>query len=138
MKTFVLASILGAFAFSAAAQTTGNSETVTISGAKAGASQQVRTMSPDEFNRFSGSYELSNGQSLALFTRGLKKYAALHGEAWHELVATSSNSFVSKDKQLQMTIDVNESGEVRGELLMVVPDRLAGGGSGGTRTIAFH
>jgi hypothetical protein len=127
MKIFVLASILGALSLSAIAQTAANNETVTISGSKSAQAPQTRSMAPDEFAHFTGSYSLSNGNSLALFSRGLKKYAALHGEAWHEIVATSSNSFAAVDKQLQMTIDRHENGEVTGELLIAVsPDKMAG------------
>jgi hypothetical protein len=129
MKIFILASVLGALTFSAMAQSTSN-ETVTISGAKAEKVQQNRTMDPDEFANFTGSYELSNGNSLALFSRGLKKYAAVHGEVRHEIVATSSNSFVAVDKHLQMKIERNANGEIRGELLIFAsPDQVAGNGA---------
>ncbi|HXA48440.1 MAG TPA: hypothetical protein VNW52_12470 [Burkholderiaceae bacterium] len=127
MKIFVLASILGALSLTVVAQTS-NNETVTIKASKSAQAQQPRGMAPDEFGRFTGSYSLSNGSSLALFSRGLKKYAALHGEAWHEIVATSSNSFVAVDKQLQMTIQRHENGEVTGELLIAAsPDQVAAG-----------
>jgi hypothetical protein len=129
MKKFVLASVLGALSLAALAQTTPGGDTVTIQarGPKISVPDKIRSMPLDEFNRFTGSYELANGNSLALFSRGLKKYAKVHGEAWHEIVATSANSFVALDKQLEMTIDRQENGEVKGELLMVVPDQLANG-----------
>jgi hypothetical protein len=131
MKHLVLISILGALSLTAMAQTGSSGETITISGAKANLLNQPRQMSPEEFGQFTGSYELSNGNSLALFSRGLIKYAAVHGGAWHEIVATSSNSFIAKDKKLQMKIDHNANGEVTGELLMAVePDHLASGDAG--------
>jgi hypothetical protein len=129
MKILILASVLGALSLSAMAQSSSN-ETVTISGAKTEKVQQNRAMAPDEFARFTGSYALSNGNSLALFSRGMKNYAALHGEAWHEIVATSSNSFVAVDKQLQMTIDRNANGEISGELLISASsDQVAANGA---------
>lgn len=140
MKRFILLSILSAFALTATAQSTSNNENITISGATSDTIHKAQPMSADEFNEFSGSYELSNGNSLALFTRGLKKYAALHGEAWHELDATSSHSFVAKDKQLQMTIWRHENGDVSGELLMVVtPEHVAKGDTDvHVAKVAFH
>jgi hypothetical protein len=129
MKTLVLASILSTVALTAAAQPVSDSSTVTITpkGPVIVAPSQPRAMSRDEFSHFIGSYELSNGDSIALFTRGLKKYAALHGEARHELVAASGNSFVAKDRQLKVTFVSGDDGEVvGGEVLMAMPaDRLA-------------
>ena len=130
MKNLVLIAILGALSLTAMAQG-GGSETVTISGAKTDLVQQSRPMSSSEFSQFAGSYELSNGNSLALFTRGQTKYAAVHGGAWHEIVATSSNSFIAKDKKLQMTINHNANGDVSGELLMAAESgRVASGDTG--------
>jgi len=73
----------------------------------------------------------ANGNSVALFSRGLKKYAALHGEPWHEIVAVGADSFVAKDRQLKVTLARDEYGEVNGgEVLMVVPaDRISKAGS---------
>jgi hypothetical protein len=126
MKIFILATFLCALSLNTIAQSI-NNETVTISGAKSENVQQHRAMAPDEFAQFTGSYALSNGNSLALFSRGMKKYAAIHGEAWHEIVATSSNSFVALDNHLQMNIARNVNGEVSGELLIAAaPDQTAG------------
>jgi hypothetical protein len=131
MKNLVLISILGVLSLTAMAQTGNNSETVTISGAKPGLLHQSVPMSPGEFSQFTGSYELSNGNSLAIFSRGQLKYAAVHGGEWHEIVATSSNSFIAKDRKLQMRIDHNANGDVSGELLMAVEsDHLANGDTG--------
>jgi hypothetical protein len=97
-----------------------DTQSVTIGAAlpKYDVTQGVRPMSPDEFGKYTGSYDLSNGKSLSLFTRGLKKYAVIQGEPVHEIVATRENTFVSKDSQLKMTIDRHENGDARGELLI--------------------
>jgi hypothetical protein len=118
MKKFVLLTLLGAMTLTSVAQTATKDETVTISGSKAEMMHATRSMSPSEFGRFTGSYELSNGNSLALFSRGLKKFAALHGEAWHEIVATSDNSFVAKDHQLKLDIYREDDGTVHGDLYL--------------------
>lgn len=112
MKNLILASLLSALSLAAFAQN--ESVTVSVSGQK----NIVRSMPTDEFGKFTGSYELADGRSLALFSRGLKKYAKLNGEAWHEIAATSSHSFVSLDKHLEMTIDRRDNGDVGGELLI--------------------
>ena len=86
-------------------------------------------MSRDEFNRYAGSYDLANGKSFSLFSRGLKKYAKLEGGVWHEIVATRENSFVSLDKQLRMTIVLADNGDASGELLIYQPERFSRAGA---------
>jgi len=122
MKKIALLSFLGLVALAANAQTAPQDSMVTISGAKSATPPQVRAMPADEFKQFAGSYELANGNSLALFTRGQTKYAALHGEAWHEIVATSANSFVAKDRRLKIDIVREESGAVHGDVYIPKSD----------------
>jgi hypothetical protein len=140
MKNFVLLTLLGAMALTSAAQSASKDETITISGTKSETVQAVRPMAPDEFVQFTGSYELSNGNSLALFSRGLKKYAALHGEAWHEIVATSGNSFIAKDHQLKIDIYREDNGLVHGDLYL--PQTVAQNADGRTDVqmvkVTFH
>ncbi len=140
MKKIALLSFLGLMVLTSNAQTVPQDSTVTISGAKFDATQQIRSMPTDEFARFTGSYELANGSSLALFSRGLTKYAALHGEPWHEIVATSANSFVSKDRQLKIEIYRDDSGAVRGDVY--IPKNVVQTASGKTDAqlvkVAFH
>jgi hypothetical protein len=118
MKKFALLAFLGAMALTSFAQNAPKDQAVTISGAKPDTTKQILPMSPGEFSQFTGSYELSNGDSLALFSRGLKKYAALHGEAWHEIVATSDNTFVAKDQQLKIEIYREDNDLVHGDLYL--------------------
>lgn len=117
MKKIALLVALCAISLTSLAQTAPKDETITISGSKTEANQ-TRAMRPDEFSKFTGSYELANGDSLALFSRGLKKYAALHGEAWHEIVATSDNSFVATDQQMKIEIYREDNGMVHGNLYL--------------------
>jgi len=140
MKNLVLSSLLGLMALAANAQTAPNDTTVTISGPKSDVMEHVRPMPADEFNRFAGSYELSNGNSLALFTRGLKKYAALHGESWHELVATSANSFVAKDSQLKIDIYRDDNGAVHGDVYIPINVAQTADGRTGVELakVGFH
>ncbi|HEX7642072.1 MAG TPA: hypothetical protein VF472_07650 [Burkholderiaceae bacterium] len=143
MKTSILASVLSAAAIGAVAQPApqqsavqqtpemqqqapgDNSSTVTITGKGPTIDLPVhpRSMTAGEYSRYTGSYELTNGDSVALFTRGLKKYAKLHGGVWHEMVAASDASFVAKDRKLKVSFVTDEDGRlVSGDVLMVVPD----------------
>jgi len=122
MKTLFTASILGLASAAAFAQPASDSNTVTITG-----SQRVimlpeapRAMSAQEFGSYTGSYELADGNSIALFTRGGVKYAAVHGQSAHALVAKSGNTFVAKDRQLAVTIEKGVDGKVSGEVLMAL------------------
>jgi hypothetical protein len=132
MKLVILCTLLSSISLAAVAQsdapsgpasssaTSSETQSVTIGAMspKYDVTQGVRQMSPDEFGKYTGSYDLSNGKSLSLFSRGLKKYAVIQGEARHEIVATRGNTFVSTDKQLKMTIDKLDNGDAKGELLI--------------------
>ena len=128
MKKIILVGILALSSVAALAQSgTDNQGNVTVSGVspKYDLANGVRPMSADEFGRFAGSYDLANGKSLSLFSRGLKKYAVVEGGARHEIVATRANTFVSKDQQLKMTIDLADNGDASGELLIAGPTQVA-------------
>lgn len=142
MNKLFVAALISAFSFAASAQTVNGSDTVTITspGPVISLPSQPRIMSQLEFSKFVGTYELSNGQTLSLFVRGNAKYAALKGEASHELVAKSGNSFVAKDRQLAVTIDLHDMAEPGGEVLMREPgSALASDDKGGHIVrLSFH
>ncbi len=138
MKTLIIASVLSVAAMSAIAQPvqqtpqeqmpqqmSDDSSTVTITGKgpTIDLPEHARSMPASQFAMFTGSYELANGDSVALFSRGLKKFAKLHGGAWHEVVAASGTSFVAKDRKLKVTFIADDEGRlVGGDVLMAVPD----------------
>ncbi len=129
MKALFAASFLALVAASASAQPPSNGNAVTITSHQPAIDlpSSPFIMHAQEFGRYVGSYDLSNGKSIHLFVRAGTKYAALEGEAEHVLVAASDNSFVAKDRQLAVTIELHEDGQVSGEVLMVVPNKLADG-----------
>lgn len=138
MNKLALLSFLGAIALTAQAAPK-DDPMVTISGAKSETQEQTMVMPASEFSRFVGSYELSNGGSIALFTRGQKKYAALHGEAWHELAATSTNSFVAKDRQMKIDIWLDDNGFVSGAVYIPKSDvQTASGKTGEMVKVGFR
>jgi hypothetical protein len=142
MKQFIAASLFGLFALGASAQSVTDGNTVTINGAGPAITlpAEPRIMSAQEFGKFVGSYELANGKTLSLFVRGDLKFAAIKGEASHVLVAKSGNTFVAKDKQLAVTIDLHENSDVTGEVLIAAAgERLADGKTDSKVVrVAFH
>lgn len=121
MNKFTLIVILSGLAGIVSAQEPGN-PVVNISGQQQmnSPTEHARPMNEAEFSEFKGSYELSNGNTLFLFNRLNTKYAKVGDEASHVIDATSANSFVSKDKKLKMHIDLDDNGEVSGELFMAI------------------
>lgn len=139
MKKLILISILSALSLAATAQSASDTDTVTISGAeqKITLPSNYSKMWPEDFYAYKGSYDLSNGKSLFVFSRGSKMYAQVEDQPGHEIVAATSNTFVALDKQLKMTIDLHDNGDVSGELLMVVkPGGLASGVMTGAQYMA--
>lgn len=129
MKTLALVSLLTVLSATPIVNAT-EPDTVNIVGPRLTIEQPVpisRMWSQDYYD-YKGSYSLSNGGTLSLFSRGRKMYANLEGEPAHEVVATASNTFVALDRKLKMTIDLLPNGEVRGQLLIVLPaERVASG-----------
>jgi len=80
--------------------------------------QTVHYMDETEFAKFERAYDLSNGDTLSLFSRSNRKFAKLGDGRWHAIVATGHNSFMSKDRQLKMEINLQSEDEVSGYLLM--------------------
>jgi hypothetical protein len=80
--------------------------------------QKFHYMDQTEFAKFKRAYELSNGDTLSLFSRSDLKYAKLGDGTWHAIVATGPNSFMSIDRQLKMEINLQSGDQVSGYLLM--------------------
>ncbi len=83
-----------------------------------------RGLSPD-FDTYVGAYELSNGQTLTLTTHWTRMYATLDSGKRIEIVSTGKNSYVALNRQLKMTIDRRDDGEVKGELWLAQPANMA-------------
>lgn len=140
MKTLLIASALALAAAAASAQPTSNTVTITSNQPTIDLPSRPFIMHAQEFRKYIGSYDLSNGKSLHLYVRAGTKYAAIEGGEEHALVAASDNAFVAKDRQLAVTIDLHEGGEVGGEVLMVVPEGKVADGTAGARVVrvAMH
>ncbi len=126
MKNFILCASLSVLTFTAFAQTSQNTETVTISnpGMSIDAPEKILRMSAVDFHEFKGVYSLSNGQQLALYQIGSFQYAQVGDQLRHQIVATSSGAFIALDKQLKLRLKITPNGDASGELLMRAPSQI--------------
>jgi hypothetical protein len=143
MKAYVVAAIVAAMPLAAWSQSTSegtsDSATVTISKSDRQLTQQDYRMLPREFAEFKGTYQLSDGNTLFLFSRmaGSHMYAKVQDQPEHEIMATAANSFVALDRQLRMRIDLQADGQASGELLMRVNPASASIAPGAEQYIAL-
>ncbi|MBV8667059.1 MAG: hypothetical protein JO269_11305 [Burkholderiaceae bacterium] len=135
MKKIVLISLLSALTMSAFAQNAHSDATVTVSAAPE--KNTAFPMTTADYERFAYIYELSNGKTLTLFTRVGKKYAVLEDEPSREVIATSSHSFVTLDRHLEMTLNLQDNGDVSGELLIRTPKTVSSNDSGPVEHYVF-
>lgn len=70
----------------------------------------------DEFDQIKGTYRLSNGKTLELSLWGNRMYAQVQGMPRRQLVAAAPYSFVSRDRLMKITLDVERPGPIVGEL----------------------
>lgn len=132
MKTLILGTLLclAAASTAATAQTLPPEHTVTVPGnaLRIDVPEHPRYMMRQDFKKFVGTYDLSNGDTLELRLAGAVKYARIGQQEEHRIVATDRNAFVALDRQLKVRIDLNDDGSVDGELVMVVPAQNLSGG----------
>lgn len=129
MKKLILASLLGTSALFAFAQTAPDTVTVPGHALRIDAPTSIRHMDKDEFYRFKGAYDLSNGQTLSLTRGATRMYAEIDDQGKHEIVATGQGEFVALDRQLKMTLEPQDDNDMRGELLMMVPAKAMADGT---------
>lgn len=115
------------FGGSASAQEPGERVTIPGSALKIDIPDRRHYMDSADFDEFRGEYQLSNGQTLTLSGKGKFMYAEIDQLGQHRIIATARNAFVALDRQLKMRIDWRDNGSTGGEVLMVVPRRMAGG-----------
>lgn len=135
MKRLLLSSILGVLSVCAFAQTDQELRSVRVSpDLRIELPSKVHRVWPEDFDKYRRIYELSNGQTMTMDMEpgpGVRKmYAKVSGGPPTEIVAASPHEFVALNKRLKITLDpaslAERRGEVlRGQLLMVVPDRSA-------------
>lgn len=133
MKIIILSTLLGlsATCLAASAQTLPQDKTVDVAAHSLSIDvpEQPSYMPREEFQKFAGAYDLSNGDTLQLRRAGSIMYARIGNQPEHRIVATGRNAFVALDRQLKVRIDHHDDGSVGGELVMVVPARQLADGS---------
>lgn len=137
MKKLLIVAVLGVCASAvaplAAAQATQQGDTVTIPAPaplQIAAPGPSRYMDPVEFARYKGGYSLSNGQTLTLSRAGTRMFAEVDNLGAHQIVVTGKDTFVALDRKLQVRLEYDDTGDVGGELLMVVPGKGIAGQAG--------
>jgi hypothetical protein len=132
MKIIILGTLLclAAASTAATARTLPPEHTVSVPGnsLRIDVPAHPRYMMRQDFKKFVGTYDLSNGDTLELRLAGAIMYARIGKQEEHRIVATDRNAFVALDRQLKVRIDHNDDGSVDGELVMVVPSQKLSGG----------
>lgn len=115
MKRVILFSILGAFTLVAAAQTSQDTSSVTISAAQEiSLPGNVYKTNSEERREIRGQYDLENGKILTVSNVGRKVYAEIEGQQQAEMVAASPNVFVATSRKMKLKFDQSENGNVTG------------------------
>jgi len=128
MKTLVILTALSLTSLVYAAQDNVPSVPVPAADQKIELPANARKMWPDEFSHYLRTYTLSNGQSIALYTRGTSVYATLDDGDAHKMMAVNRNTFVAQDRKLKMNVTLDDSDEASGYALIAVPaQRMADG-----------
>jgi hypothetical protein len=137
MNKLLLASLLSVLAWTASAQQPA-ADTVRIPASAEGIvlPEHPYHMSEGDFYDYIGVYELSNGQTLHLYSRGYAMFAEVDKQGRHRIVAVSENAFVAMDRQLKVRIDLHSDGTVGGEMTMVVPSSASVAGAGAQLLVA--
>lgn len=115
MKRVVVVGSLFALAITAFAQNTGEQQVVVP--ASKGALVQRAYMSPEDFARYKGAYDLSNGKTLYLERKATRMFARVDDQARHEITRTGAGKFRSLDgNSMDIHLVVASDDSVSGEL----------------------
>ncbi len=121
MKRLLIPTFLGLLTLGASAQTESDADSaVRVHGRQIEVPAQPHRMWQTNFDSFKGGYDLSNGEAMTLFSRGMRMYAVIGDRPMTEILAARRNEFVAADAQFKMTLAEGQ-GEVTGEVLLKVP-----------------
>lgn len=119
MKRLLIPTLLGLLALGATAQTQPDSA-VRIHGSQIELPAQPYRMWQSDFDIYAGEYDLSNGETMKLVSRGTHMYAEIGDRPRTEVLAAKHNEFVAVDRQFKMTL-ARQWGDVTGEVLLRAP-----------------
>ncbi|HEY0584871.1 MAG TPA: hypothetical protein VGD52_01955 [Pseudoduganella sp.] len=114
MKRLVATGCLFALALSAYAQST--EQKVLIPASK---EVQRTYMSPDEFSKYKGAYDLSNGKTLYLIRKATRMYAQVDNQSLHEITRAGNGQFQALDGKMWMELVWANDDSVSGSLSYV-------------------
>lgn len=122
MKRLLLFVVLSGVALSAAGQTPSSSVEVRGSLFQLPATPYKIW----DLETYTGAYHLSNGERMFVRKAGQRMYAEIGNRPRKEIVATGAKDFVALDRQLQISFEDGDNGDIGGQLsmFMVVPNRL--------------
>lgn len=114
MKRLVATGCLFALALTAFAQST--EQKVLIP-----ASKEVHRVyiSPDEFSKYKGAYDLSNGKTLYLIRKATRIFARVDDQAEHEITRAGNGEFQALDGKMWMELVWANDDTVSGSLTYV-------------------
>ena len=121
MKSLLLAAAFAALALPAAAQTQSDLGQITIKGEAPKTIELPASYSKlwaGEFDNLQGTYNLSNGGTMAMMKRINRKFIQLGTGPRTEVVAIGDYDFVSLDQRYRVVLSEPVNGEVTGYLLM--------------------
>ena len=111
MKRLVATGCLFALALTAYAQST--EQKVLIPASK---EVQRTYMSPDEFSKYKGAYDLSNGKTLYLIRKATRMYAQVDDQSAHEITRAGNGQFQALDGKMWMELVWANDDSVSGSL----------------------
>ncbi|MES2015084.1 MAG: hypothetical protein V4484_01210 [Pseudomonadota bacterium] len=120
MKRMILFALLGGLSLTAPAQTAEDSQ-VRVRGYQIELPVNPVPLHRIDVTKYKGGYSLANGEELFVGQSGRHLYATVGGRPAKELVASRLNEFVSLDRELKISLDIDDLGDASGYILMVVP-----------------
>lgn len=120
MKRLLLAVLLGTLSLAAPAQTA-QDNAVTIRGYQIELPARPQRLGMYDFDAYKGAYDLGNGDVLTMLQVGRRIYAELGDGQRREIVSAGHGTFVALDRQLKVTLNRDNFGDVSGEVIMPVP-----------------
>lgn len=114
MKRLVAAGCLIALAMSANAQSSGDQKVVIPASKDTQVQRQY--MAPQDFAKYKGSYDLSNGKTLHLTRKYTRLYAKVDEQTEHEITRAGDGKFQALDGTMSMHLVFAPDDSVSGEL----------------------
>lgn len=128
MKSLLLLPLLSIVSMAALAQTPQVVDSVKIPGVAPRIEAPAKTyrMSQIDYTQYRGAYNLANGQTLYLTSRGPRMYAEVDDGGRSEIVGAGRGVFVAVDQSMKMSFERLQNGDMGGELLIARSPQIAG------------